>query len=412
MGKMIKRAVAAGGAAALAAGLAAGLGLGAALAAPAPLRVTLGTQVAGDGSSAVFSATGDPVLTLGTPSGATGAYVDIASAKGQPVPASSPSFATSAYAAGSPRFVIMLSNKQSLWGYPAAAGLNGAGMAWAVDNGNTYTSYATAVAAAEKGGSGITVTDAQVVADGDQKPGTADVISGLSYGGQVLGGGTVMLRAPAAQASVLGHAVTPVKLAGLATSDVSDPAIAYAVSNLPEGLSLDAATGTLSGTPGATGTRVVTVTATDAYGDHASATFTWRVTVKPLATEPYVYGGHVDQVNATRATVSWRESTATGPWLESSNPPVPPGGKCEEVWISGYRFGAWNPANPTSSGTAHVGFTCEHDNSNIGVGYLRGLAPHHTYALRIVPATGVYGTGRNHPIPGASVGYVDVFTTG
>ncbi|MGH3417780.1 MAG: hypothetical protein ACRDSS_15015, partial [Actinocrinis sp.] len=75
----------------------------------------------------------------------------------------------------------------------------------------------------------------------------------------------------------------------------------------------------------------------------------------------------------------------------------------------GYGFGTWNPADPADPGTAHIGFTCDHGTGNVNTGDLWGLTPGQTYALRIVPATGTYGSHK--PIPGARVGYVDVFTT-
>lgn len=115
---------------------------------------------------------------------------------------------------------------------------------------------------------------------------------------------------------------------------------------------------------------------------------------------PFVYGGNVVKVDNNTATVSWSES-AKG-WPDSTS-------KCVEVWISGYGFGQWNQNDPANPGTAHVGFTCDHSGTNTGYGYLRGLTRGHTYAERIVPATGTYGS--NKPIPGAHVGYVDVFTT-
>ncbi|MGW7440001.1 Ig domain-containing protein [Streptomyces sp. NPDC054849] len=47
--------------------------------------------------------------------------------------------------------------------------------------------------------------------------------------------------------------------------------------NLPTGTSINATTGLISGFLRGTGTRTVTVTATDAAGSAASTTFTWRV---------------------------------------------------------------------------------------------------------------------------------------
>lgn len=116
---------------------------------------------------------------------------------------------------------------------------------------------------------------------------------------------------------------------------------------------------------------------------------------------PYVYAGHGITVNNNSASVGWSESQLGWP---------DPSAKCEQVWISGYGFGAWNGSNP---GTAHVGYTCDRNGSNTNVGYLWGLAAGHTYALRIVPSTTEDWGHRADatPIPGAHVGYVDVFTT-
>jgi len=120
-----------------------------------------------------------------------------------------------------------------------------------------------------------------------------------------------------------------------------------------------------------------------------------------LCPVPYVYGGHVVAVSYTGGVVAWKESLLG--WPDNTS-------KCEQVWISGYGFGAWDPNNPTNPGTSHIGFTCDHSGNSYNQGYLRGLTKGHTYALRIVPATGSYGPGNSKPIPGAHVAYVDVFT--
>ncbi|MFH8773309.1 alkaline phosphatase family protein [Streptomyces sp. NPDC017958] len=52
----------------------------------------------------------------------------------------------------------------------------------------------------------------------------------------------------------------------------------WSATGLPAGLSVDSATGRISGTPTTAGTSTVTVTATDAAGATASTTFTWTVT--------------------------------------------------------------------------------------------------------------------------------------
>ena len=90
------------------------IGIGApAGAATAPLSVTFGTQVQNDGSSAAWSPAGNPVLTLGSDAATTGAYITFNNAPAE-VPTTGPTFTTDNYAAGSPRWVITLSNGNTL----------------------------------------------------------------------------------------------------------------------------------------------------------------------------------------------------------------------------------------------------------------------------------------------------------
>jgi hypothetical protein len=146
-------------------------------ASPAP-TLTFGSSH--DGASAGWSqGKGSAIdLTIGTSSGSF-AEVRLHQAHGSTVGnLSAPSFTTDNYGAGSPRYFITLDNGDTLWGYPSNAGLNGGTFAWAIDNGNTYMSWAQ-VQAAE----GIaTVTNAYVIADADQPAGTVDRITGLTFG--------------------------------------------------------------------------------------------------------------------------------------------------------------------------------------------------------------------------------------
>jgi hypothetical protein len=123
-------------------------------------------------------------------------------------------------------------------------------------------------------------------------------------------------------------------------------------------------------------------TAVDTFGitvnGHPVITLPKLPTLPPLANVPFVFGGHVLTGDSNSATVGWSESL--GGWPSANH--------CVEVFVYGFD----RPA-----GTAHVGFTCDNGNRANDVGYLRGLAPGHTYALFVQPATGTYGS--NMPIP-------------
>jgi Putative Ig domain len=87
----------------------------------------------------------------------------------------------------------------------------------------------------------------------------------------------VSVTNPGAQSTMVGASVS---LPVMATDSVAST-LTYTVSGLPTGLSINAATGLISGTPIAATTRSVTVTATDPTGAFGSATFAWTVIAGP-----------------------------------------------------------------------------------------------------------------------------------
>jgi hypothetical protein len=180
---------------AAAAGVAGAAAIGAAPASAVIIPVSPTLSACGQGSSAVWNSSNDAVLTAGTaapgtcgaPAGSSYdpayAQLTVSGAAGAPVP-TEPSFHASTYSAGDPRFVIDLSNGHSLLGYPPESGLNGTDMAWAVDNGNTYTGYATALQTAGVDSS-TTVKDAYIV-DDTTLQGKQVTLTDVRYNGMIL----------------------------------------------------------------------------------------------------------------------------------------------------------------------------------------------------------------------------------
>jgi hypothetical protein len=87
-------------------------------------------------------------------------------------------------------------------------------------------------------------------------------------------GNTVTVTNPGNQSSTLGSAVS----LQIHATDSGGATLTYSASGLPPGLSINATSGLISGTPTTAGSYSPTVTATDTTGASGSASFTWTVT--------------------------------------------------------------------------------------------------------------------------------------
>ncbi|HEX6523584.1 MAG TPA: glycoside hydrolase family 11 protein [Streptosporangiaceae bacterium] len=84
---------------------------------------------------------------------------------------------------------------------------------------------------------------------------------------------TVTVTNPGSQSGTVGTAES----VQVHATDSGGAALTYSASGLPAGLSINSSTGVISGTPTASGSSSVTVTARDSTGATGSTTFTWSV---------------------------------------------------------------------------------------------------------------------------------------
>ena len=116
---------------------------------------------------------------------------------------------------------------------------------------------------------------------------------------------TVTVFGPGSQSATVDTATTLY----IAASDSAQETLTFAATGLPAGLSIDPATGTISGTPTATGTASVTVTATDTAGAQGSATFSIVVSAAGTGTTTT---GTTTTGTTTTGTTTTSTQTGTG----------------------------------------------------------------------------------------------------
>jgi subtilase family serine protease len=109
--------------------------------------------------------------------------------------------------------------------------------------------------------------------DGPTGLGTPNGTTAFTSGGGGGGGNTVTVTNPGNQTGTAGTAAS----LQIHASDSGGAALTYSATGLPTGLSINASSGLISGTPSTAGTYSVTVTAKDSTNASGSTSFTWTI---------------------------------------------------------------------------------------------------------------------------------------
>jgi hypothetical protein len=140
-------------------------------------------------------------------------------------------------------------------------------------------------------------------------------------------GGSVSVTNPGTQTSTVGQSTS----LQIGATDSAGGTLSYSASGLPAGLSINASSGLISGTPSAAGSSNVTVTATDSTGPSGSTQFTWTIassggggcTAGQLLGNPGFETG---------AAAPW----ATGTGVINNSSSEPPRTGSWDAWLDGY----------------------------------------------------------------------------
>jgi Zn-dependent metalloprotease len=135
--------------------------------------------------------------------------------------------------------------------------------------------------------------------------------------------GTVTVSNPGNQSTATGTAVSLPLSASGGTAPYT-----WAATGLPAGLSINASTGVISGTPTTAGTSSVTVTATDSASHSGTASFSWTV-----GTTTGCSGQKVLNPGFESGSASW---TATSGVIGQNGSQQPTHGGTWNAWLDGY----------------------------------------------------------------------------
>jgi Putative Ig domain len=206
------------------------------------------------------------------------------------------------------------SNQNLSIGLTLAGGLtSGTYNVWATNAATATNPITKVVSGAAFSGSTITYTiPAQTVVSIDITPGTG-------------GGNTVTVNNPGSQSSVAGTAIAALQMT--ATDSQAGQTFTWTQTGLPTGLSINSSTGQITGTPTASGTYTVNVTATDTTSASGSTSFVWTINPAAGNTVTVTNPGNQTGVNGTAISTLQIHATdsASGQTLTYTQTGLPTG---------------------------------------------------------------------------------------
>jgi subtilase family serine protease len=149
----------------------------------------------------------------------------------------------------------------------------------------------------------------------------------LGTGGTTGGGDTVTVTNPGSKSGTVGSAAS---LQIAASDSASGQTLTYSATGLPAGLSINSATGLISGTPTTAGASSVTVTVKDTTGATGSTTFSWTVTGSSSCTAAQLIGNPGFE---TGTAAPW---TASSGVINDDTSDEPTHSGSWDAWLDGY----------------------------------------------------------------------------
>jgi hypothetical protein len=134
-------------------------------------------------------------------------------------------------------------------------------------------------------------------------------------------GNTVSVTNPGTQTGAVGTAAS---LQIQSSDSQSGQTLTYTASGLPAGLSINSASGLITGTPTTSGTNSATVTASDTTGAHGSASFSWTINAAGNTVTVTNPGSQSGTVGSTANLQIHASDSASGQTLTYSASGLPP----------------------------------------------------------------------------------------